>query len=78
VPITHSTRSSITLEVDGRPVVLDAEAFLRGHGSPDFVVYSSSMLTWADGSAINSGDKERILEELRRSAAEKGWTIEIE
>jgi hypothetical protein len=77
VPITYSTPSSITIEIDGRTVEIDAQGYLRGRGSPDFVVYSSSIVRWSDGAKISHEDKDRILDDLRRSAKEKGWSIEI-
>jgi hypothetical protein len=76
--ITHMTRGSIELEVDGRRVTVNGEAFLPGHGSPDFVAYGDLLTAWDDGEALSEADKRAVLDDLRQSARARGITIEIE
>jgi hypothetical protein len=76
--ITHMTRGSIELEVDGRKVTVNGEALLPGHGSPDFVAYGDLLSSWDDGEPLSDADKRTVLEDLRASAKARGITIEIE
>jgi hypothetical protein len=63
--------------VDGKSARVHGEAFLPGHGSPDFVL-SHKQVEWDDGSTVSDDDRELILQTLLRSADERGLTVEIE
>ena len=76
--ITHMTRGSIELEVRGRKVTVSGEAFLPGHGSPDFVAYGDLLTAWDDGEALSEADRQAVLDDLRESAQARGITVEIE
>ncbi len=39
-------RGHISIEAYGKAIKIYGEALLRGHGSPDFVVYSNSIERW--------------------------------
>ncbi len=43
IDIIKVMRSGVSVEVDGEPLTIDGEAYLRGHGSPDMVLYSNSL-----------------------------------
>jgi hypothetical protein len=67
--------------MDDRIARLQGEAFLRGHGSPDFVVYSNKLKAWEpphDAEMLDPTMKMRILDTVKREMAEKGMTVAIE
>lgn len=72
------TRSTLQLTVDGRSVTVGGEAYVPGHGSPDFVVYSNTIKKWDDGAPIDDLDRKRILAEIVQGALDQELTIEIE
>lgn len=75
------TRGHIILEADGKKVTVYGEAFLRGHGSPDFVVYSNSMERWDapnDAELISNQKKAEIIEFLQSEFNIRNMKIEIE
>jgi hypothetical protein len=76
--IEHMSRSRLRQRVGGRTLTMDGEAYLPGHGSPDVVAYRSSMTRWDDGTPVTPDDRARIEDDLARSAAERGLTIELE
>jgi hypothetical protein len=49
-----------------------------GHGSPDFVAYRSSPLSWDNGDELTEAERAAVFEDLVRSAAERGMWIEVE
>jgi hypothetical protein len=73
---TDLTRSCLRLELDGRTATVRAEAFVPGHGSPDFEVFRKE-IEWGDGSAVTEEDRDRILQTLIASADERGLRVEI-
>lgn len=72
------TRSTLHTEVDGRPVTVQGEALLPGHGSPEFVVYANSIQFWDDGKEIGPREKRRIIVSIEEEAKREGRQIEIE
>jgi immunity protein 74 of polymorphic toxin system len=74
---TDAARSHLRLELAGRSATVQAEAFLPGHGSPDFVVHRRQV-AWDDGAPVEDGERDLIIETLLASAAERGLTVEIE
>jgi hypothetical protein len=72
------TRSSLELSVEGRRVTVDGEAFLPGYGSPDFVVYTNTILRWDDGQAIDAEAKRRILTHIEQECKTQGIQVEFE
>ena len=73
---TDLTRSYLRLELDGRTATVRAEAFVPGHGSPDFEVFRNEV-AWDDGSAVTEDDRDRILQTLLAAAEERGLSVEI-
>lgn len=74
-------RGHITIEYGRKTVTIYGEALLRGHGSPDFVVYADSIKWWDapdDHEQIGDEVKNIILVFLRLTFLEKGMTLEID
>ena len=76
--IKHMTRGAVELSVGGRDVTMQGEAYLRGHGSPDFVAYRNTLTHWEDGAELTESDKQTIIDDLLSDAHARGWTIEVE
>jgi len=78
--ILEITRGHIRMEIEGKKITILGEAYFRGSGSPDFVVYSNSIRNWdaPDSGYIDKYTKEKIIRELYKSMKEKNMTIEIE
>lgn len=72
------TPSTALVRIGDRSVIVQGEALLPGYGSPNFVAYRNSPLTWDNGDELTEEEREAVFEDLVRSAAERGMTIEIE
>ncbi len=72
------TRSSLQIVVAGRPVTVEGEAYLPGHGSPDFVAYENTIERWDDGQVISDEQRQEILRQIAEEAERQGLKIEIE
>jgi hypothetical protein len=79
--IVNITRGHIDIEIEGKKARIYGEAYLPGHGSPDFVLYSNSFERWDPPHDAESLDGEkrrsvidRAVEEMRAS----GMTVEVE
>jgi len=79
--IIEITRSYIRIRIGDRTVTLEGEAYMRGHGSPDFVVYENAIHHWDppnDNIGIDENTKKEILEILKKEMAERNMTLEVE
>jgi hypothetical protein len=79
--IVNITPSSVKLEYNGKTLTIQGEAYLRGHGSPDFVAYSDSIIRWDPPDSqivIDATTKREILELLKREMQKRNMTVEIE
>jgi hypothetical protein len=76
--ITHRTRSSIQLEVDGRALTIPGEAFLPGLGSPEFLAYVSDLVRWDDGEKLMNDTREHVVQAFLAVAKADGIVVELE
>jgi Immunity protein 74 len=74
---TDATRSFIRVAVAGRVAIVPGEAFQRAYGSPDFVL-SRAEATWDDGSPMTNAERDKLVETVLASAAERGLEIEFQ
>jgi hypothetical protein len=44
--IKNLTRDCVVFEFEGKTAAIQGEAYLRGYGSPDFVIYEKSITHW--------------------------------
>jgi hypothetical protein len=72
------SRSALRLKVANRLVTVGGEAYLPGHGSPDFVVYTNTIEKWDDGAPISVDEKREIVACVIAQAESQGLRIEIE
>jgi len=72
------TRSTLQLEVDGRGVTIAGEAYLPGHGSPDFLVYADTIRSWDDGTPVSADERFKIIRTVTQEAEREGLNVVIE
>ena len=74
-------RGSVVVEFEGRTAVIRGEAYLRGRGSPDFVMYESSLSSWEAPhhlEPIDAQTKKRLLTDLIEAFRERGIAAVVE
>jgi hypothetical protein len=79
--IKNLTRGSVVFQFEGKTIMLQGEGYLRGHGSPDFVVYENSVVNWEpphETEPIDDATKRRLLAALLDSFRESGMTATVE
>jgi Immunity protein 74 len=79
--IKKLSRGSVTFEFEGRTATLQGEAYLRGFGSPDFVVYANSLLQWDpphEAEMLDGATKARLFDALLVAFQARGMSAEIE
>ena len=79
--LANITRGRIILKEHSKTITIYGEAFIRGHGSPDFVVYSDTILRWdspKDDAEISVQQKNEIIKFLRSEFIRRKMIVEIE
>ncbi len=79
--IIEITRSYIRMQVGDKTVTIEGEAYIPGHGSPDFVVYESSIRKWDPPNEkieIDKSSKKKILKLLKSEMKRKNISFEVE
>jgi hypothetical protein len=80
--ILEISRSRVRAEIGGKTVTIEGEGYLKGYGSPDFVMYKNSLQRWDppdDGETIDEAMRQTILNGVKAEMeSEKGMTVEIE
>lgn len=79
--LVEISRGHLRVKDGARSVTIYGEALLRGHGSPDFVLYQNSIGKWDapnDNEDISSDQKERILRYLQEEFPRRSMVLEIE
>ena len=79
--IIEITRSYIRMQVGDRTVTIEGEAYIPGHGSPDFVVYENSIRKWDPPNEkieIDEISKKKILNLLKNEMKRKKMSLEVE
>ncbi|MBZ2209932.1 Imm74 family immunity protein [Massilia soli] len=81
ISITKATPSSITVLVDNKTVKVSGESFLRGHGSPDFIIDIGSIKKWDapfDMVAITESERAVIVDYLLKELTARQWYVTAE
>lgn len=79
--LSEISRGHLRIKDDDHAVTIYGEAFLSGHGSPDFVVYSNTIEKWGSPfqeEIISKLKKEEILQFIRDEFERRKMTVEIE
>jgi len=75
------TRGHLKVKDGAKSVTLYGEAFFRGHGSPDFVLYENSIEKWDapnDQEGVTPAEKERLIQFLKDEFSRRMMFLEIE
>lgn len=79
--ITNATPSSITVLVENKVVKVSGESFTPGYGSPDFIIYTSSIKNWEapfDEVAITEDERASIVDYLLKELTARNWSVAAE
>lgn len=79
--LVEITRGHLWVKVGGKSITIYGEAFLRGYGSPDFVLYQNSIDKWDapnDEENFSYIDKEHIIQFLKEEFSHRKMRLEIE
>jgi hypothetical protein len=73
-------RGHIRLKIDEKIILIEGEALLPGHGSPDFFAYRNSLARWEHpkGELITDSERKEIENLLTPELAKKGMSVEFE
>jgi len=81
VKLTEITRGHLKVKDGAKSVTIYGEALLRGHGSPDFVLYENSIEKWDAPNHeedVTSGEKEQLIQFLKEEFSRRKMFLEIE
>lgn len=79
--LTEIARGHLRVKVGAKSVSVYGEAFLRGCGSPDFVIYRNSIENWDapdDQESVTSAEKNSLIHFLKEEFVRRKMTLEIE
>ena len=78
VEITHG---HLRVKIGGKSITIYGEAFLRGYGSPDFVLYQNSIENWDapdDKGNLTLIEKKQLFQFLKEEFSRRKMRLEIE
>ncbi len=81
ISILKTTPSSITVKVDDKTVKVFGESFVRGFGSPDFIIDISSIKKWDapyDDAIVTEEERQIIVQYLLEELTRRNWVVEAE
>lgn len=79
--LIETARGHLKIRDGAHIATIYGEAFLSGYGSPDFLVYSTSIDKWDPPNGqekISRATKEELLQFLRQEFVRKKMILEIE
>ena len=79
--LVEITRGHLWVKVEGKSITIYGEAFLRGYGSPDFVLYQNSIEKWNapdDKENLTIIEKEQLIQFLKEEFSRRKMLLEIE
>lgn len=79
--LTEIARGHLRVTVGAKSVTVYGEAFLRGYGSPDFVLYQNSIEKWDapnDQEDVTSAEKNHVIHFLKEEFGRRKMFLEIE
>ena len=74
-------RGHIRVKDGPRSVTAYGEAFLRGHGSPDFVLYQNSIEKWDppnQNDGLTHAEKDQVIQFIKDEFSRRKISLEIE
>jgi len=79
--LTEIARGHLWVMYGTKSVTIYGEAFLRGHGSPDFVLYQKSIENWDapnDQEKLTAAEKDELIQYLEGEFRRRQMVLEIE
>jgi hypothetical protein len=79
--LTEIARGHLRVKDGPKSVTVYGEALLRGHGSPDFVLYQNSIEKWDapnDQEDVTPAEKEQLIQFLKEEFPRRKMFLEIE
>ncbi|WP_426196939.1 Imm74 family immunity protein [Massilia sp. DWR3-1-1] len=79
--LTAIARGHLRVKVGAKSVTVYGEAFLRGYGSPDFVLYQNSIEMWDapnDQEGVTPAEKNHLVQFLKQEFVRRKMFLEIE
>lgn len=81
IKLVRTTPSSIAISDGDKHLVISGESFAQGYGSPDFVIFRSSVQSWTTPEGVMAIDEEEKAEVLRQVVDElerRKWVVAVE
>jgi len=81
VELVEITRGHLRVKARGKSATIHGEAFLRGYGSPDFVLYQNSIEKWDapdDKENLTLIEKKQLVQFLKDEFSRRKMLLEIE
>lgn len=79
--LSEIARGHLRVRDGARSVTICGEAFVRGYGSPDFVLYQNSIEKWDaphDQEIVTTAEKERLIQFLNVEFPKRKMSLAIE
>lgn len=79
--LTEISRGHLRVEDGDKSITLYGEAYLRGYGSRDFVLYENSIHTWDTPNGqdvVNGIEKAKLIHFLLEEFSRRQMALEIE
>jgi len=79
--LSEIARGYLRVKDGTKSVTVYGEALLRGHGSPDFVLYQNSIEKWDapnDQENVTPTEKEQLVQFLKEEFSRRKMFLEIE
>jgi hypothetical protein len=79
--IKSITRGHIDIEINGKLARIYGEVYIRGRGSPDFVIYANSLIKWEpphDSEPLGQAERAAVVMQTAEEMRLRGMTVEIE
>jgi hypothetical protein len=79
--LSELARGHLRVNDGAKSVTVYGEAFLRGYGSPDFVLYQNSIEKWDapnDQENVTPAEKEQLIVFLKEEFVRRKMLLEIE
>jgi len=81
VELVKITHGHLRVKIGGKSITIYGEAFLRGYGSPDFVLYQNSIEKWDapdDKENLTLIEKKQLFQFLKEEFSRRKMFLEIE
>jgi len=81
VELVEITHGHLRVKIGGKSITIYGEAFLRGYGSPDFVLYQNSIEKWDapdDKENLTLIEKKQLFQFLKEEFSRRKMRLEIE